>query len=187
MWRKLTETLNLELSLLLINTKEELEDRELSLEELSQLSGGVGLVDAMVSSTILMIVVINSLNVFGHTVNTLSKSKLRDSLNVEIHRDLEYIRDEVSNWARDETTWMTAYEPNVNDCENGTLAEALLYDSEVVLEEGTKQISSSITRTIQVDPNNSNLINISYKTSDGSLIKIESGTTLGIPAQGWCP
>ena len=45
-----------QLQTLLSQSKEELEDWELSLDELESLSGRLGLVDAMVSSSILMVI-----------------------------------------------------------------------------------------------------------------------------------
>ena len=88
-----------------------------------------------------------------------------------------------------------AYNPDNSACDAGTLATALLSDTSSGLEIGTEEVSLAdaptklqgftISRTINVDPDNSNLIRISY-TTDGGIINVEQNASMTTPAQGWC-
>ena len=62
---------------------------------------GFSLVEALVASFLLMFTVSQSLRVFSTTMDTIGKSRLRDSLNAAIHADLEEVRNEVADWATD--------------------------------------------------------------------------------------
>ena len=172
-------------------------DVELSLEELEQLTGGVGLVDAMVSSSVLMLIVSQSAGLFGQSMNALSKGRLRDGLNAAISADMELVRKNVADWASDTSMGgQLTYAPDTATCDAGTLGQALLADPSSGLSAGTSTVSLSgaptplqgisIDRTITVDPSNSNLIHVSYATRAGSPIAVEQHATLATPAQGWC-
>lgn len=184
------------LSALSIPLQDENDSIELSLEQLEELTGGVGLVDAMVSSSILMVIVSQSLGLFGNSMNALSRSKLRDGLNAAISADLEQVRHEVSDWASTTTVdGQMSYAPGDAACTAGTLAEALLaaksatlpVASAIDLSSAPTQLrGTTINRSISVDPTNKNLLRISYATADGSPISVSQNTTLSTPAQGWC-
>lgn len=171
-------------------------DQELTLEELEQLSAGVGLVDAMVSSSILMVVVSQSAGLFGSSMNALSNSQLRDGLNAAISADMERVRHEVADWASAASNdGQLAYAPSSEACDAGALGEALLLDKSSELPVAstidlsnapTRLQGTTINRTISVDPDNKNLIRISYTTADGSPVSVTQKTTLVTPAQGWC-
>ena len=172
-------------------------DHELSLEELEELTGGVGLVDAMVSSSILMVIVSQSAGLFGASMNAIGNGQLRDGLNAAISADMELVRQDVADWASDSSMGgQLTYDPDVTACDAGTLGTALLSDTDSGLSAGTTQLSMTeapsklqgvtINRTISVDPDNANLIKISYATADGSAISVNQSTTLSTPAQGWC-
>ena len=213
------DPLSSEQLLALINSlADEHADEELSLEELEQLSGGVGLVDAMVSSSILMVVVSQSAGIFGASINATGNSALRDGINAAISADMELVRQNVDDWAKDSTMGgQLAYDPDEAHCVSGTLGQALLDDPNSELSSGTTQVAvssaisapqseslndsedpaaireslsslkgTSINRTVSVDPNNHNLIRISYATADGSPIKVSQSSTLVTPAQAWC-
>ena len=179
------------------NQPDERVDVELSLEELEQLTGGVGLVDAMVSSSILMLIVSQSAGLFGQSMNALSEGRLRDGLNAAISADMELVRESVADWASETSMGgQLTYAPDAATCDAGTLGQALLADPDSGLSTGTSTVSLSgvptplqgitIERTITVDPSNSNLIHVSYSTSAESSMSVEQNTTLGTPAQGWC-
>lgn len=171
-------------------------DQELSLEQLEELSGGVGLVDAMVSSGILMVIVSQSAGLFGSSINALSNSQLRDGLNAAISADMELVRHHVADWASAASNdGQLAYAPSREACDAGALGEALLLDKSAELpvvstidlnNAPTKLQGVTINRSIRVDPDNANLIRISYATADGSAISVSQSTTLATPAQGWC-
>ena len=185
-----------QLRTLLLPLQDENESIELSLEQLEELSSGVGLVDAMVSSSILMVIVSQSADLFGHSMNALSNSKVRDGLNAAISADLEEVRHEVSDWASSTTVdGQMSYAPGDAECAAGKLGEALLTTKSAVLPvKSTIDLSTApiqlkgttINRSISLDPDNKNLIRISYATADGSPIKVNQSTTLATPAQGWC-
>ena len=185
-----------QLKKLLIQHSEELEDRELSLDELEDLGGGLGLVDAMVSSSILMVIATQSLGLVGNSMSAMGKGQMRDGLNAAINADLELVRHNVASWAKSTTSdGQNTYNPNSSACDAGTLAAALLADTNSGLESGTEPVSLAnaptklqgvtINRTIGVDPENSNLIKISYSTAGGS-IDVEQNASMVTPAQGWC-
>ena len=185
-----------QLEKLLIQHSEELEDRELSLDELEDLGGGLGLVDAMVSSSILMVIATQSLGLVGNSMSAMGKGQMRDGLNAAINADLELVRHNVASWAKSTTSdGQNTYNPNSSACDAGTLAAALLADTNSGLESGTEPVSLAnaptklqgvtINRTIGVDPENSNLIKISYSTAGGS-IDVEQNASMVTPAQGWC-
>ena len=185
-----------QLEKLLIQHSEEFEDRELSLDELEDLGGGLGLVDAMVSSSILMVIATQSLGLVGNSMSAMGKGQMRDGLNAAINADLELVRHNVASWAKSTTSdGQNTYNPNSSACDAGTLAAALLADTNSGLESGTEPVSLAnaptklqgvtINRTIGVDPENSNLIKISYSTAGGS-IDVEQNASMVTPAQGWC-
>ena len=185
-----------QLEKLLIQHSEELEDRELSLDELEDLGGGLGLVDAMVSSSILMVIATQSLGLVGNSMSAMGKGQMRDGLNAAINADLELVRHNVASWAKSTTSdGQNTYNPNSSACDAGTLAAALLADTNSGLVSGTEPVSLdnaptklqgvTINRTIGVDPENSNLIKISYSTAGGS-IDVEQNASMVTPAQGWC-
>ena len=185
-----------QLEKLLIQHSEELEDRELSLDELEDLGGGLGLVDAMVSSSILMVIATQSLGLVGNSMSAMGKGQMRDGLNAAINADLELVRHNVASWAKSTTSdGQNTYNPDSSACDAGTLAAALLADTNSGLESGTEPVSLAnaptklqgvtVNRTISVDPENSNLIKISYSTAGGS-IDVEQNASMVTPAQGWC-
>lgn len=192
------EIIRAQLERLIANSADEHDDQELSLQDLEGLSGGVGLVDAMVSSSILMVIVSQSAGLFGNSMDALNKSTLRDGINGAISADIELVRHDVASWAQgDGLDGQLRYEPDASACDAGTLGQALLSDSSSGVTAGTTQVSldsatnrlqgMTINRTISLDPENSNLIRISYATADGSAINVNQSATLATPAQGWCP
>ena len=185
------------LSEILRTDVEEQTDCELSLDELEQLTGGVGLVDAMVSSSILMLIVSQSAGMFGQSMNALSQGRLRDGLNAAISSDLELVRQQVADWSSDTSMGgQLTYDPDPDTCSAGTLGESLLSDPSSGLSNGTTSVSlqqaptplqgMSVQRTISIDPSNKNLIHVSYTTSEGSSLAVQQNATLATPAQGWC-
>lgn len=169
---------------------------ELTLDQLSNLRGGVGLVDAMVSSSILMVIVAQSTQLFGHSMDALGNGKLRDGLNAAISADLELVRHEVSDWARHSgADGQLAYQPTDEACRSATLGESLLADKQAQLPPSTSLDLTALSgdlkgvrvlRTMTVAPENRNLIKISYVTAPGSVVKVDHSAVLSPPAQGWC-
>ena len=72
------------------------ESSELSLDELEQLNGGVGLPEALVSSTILMTMVAGASGLFTSGMTASGQSSIQDALNAGIRADIESIRHDLS-------------------------------------------------------------------------------------------
>ena len=166
---------------------------------------GFSLVEALVSSFLLMLAVSQSLSVFGVTMNALGASRIRDGLNAAIHADLEAVRNEVATWRFDTSVeGMTAYnlQGDSEACKTNRLAEKLLEEKVATLPNIASPISlgdssvpsrgSSVERRITEfeRPNggtgDGNLIQVAYTTNPGSVVSIERKAVISIPAQGWC-
>ena len=157
------------------------------------------LTESLISSFILVGLATQTGHLFGDSMQALGKSRLRDNINAAIHRDIEDVRQLVSTWKADAsmtTNGQLAYWPDETQCDNGTLATALLRESTLSLpSSSTLDLSSAstalrgieVTRTIGTVVGNTNLIQVNYSTSSDSSLKTEVSTTLAIPAQGWCP
>ena len=93
------------------------------------------------------------------------------------------------------TNGQLAYLPDTVNCDNGTLATALLSDNTTTLPASSiLDLSSSstpmqgvqVSRTIGTSVGYSKLIQVDYSTNSGSSLKTKMNTPLAIPAQGWC-
>ena len=157
------------------------------------------LAESLISSFILVGLATQTGKLFGDSMQALGKSRLRDGINAAIHRDLEDVRQVVSAWKADgsmTTNGQLAYVPDTANCNNGTLATALLSDNTTTLPASSiLDLSSSstplqglqVTRRIGTLIGNNNLIQVDYSTTSSSVLKTKVSTTLAIPAQGWCP
>jgi len=171
----------------------------------SSFEAGFSLVEALISSFLLMLAVSQSLNVFGLTMNALGLSRIRDGLNAAIHADLEAVRNEVASWRLDTSVdGMTAYnlQDYSEDCKTNKLAEKLLDEKDATLlaivpaiDLGGSSVpskGSSVKRVINVfsrpdgGSGDGNLIQVAYSTNPGSVVSIERKAVISIPAQGWC-
>ena len=152
----------------------------------------------MVSSVLLMLVVSQSASLFSQSLGALGKARLRDGINAAIAADLEQVRHEVFTWAADTTPSLDgqlSYSPIASACNSGTLATQLLADRTAALPSQrsfTPGSSSSplpgvtISRSISVDPTDTNVLLVRYTTQSGSLVNVQQTTALVPPAQGWC-
>ena len=156
------------------------ENSELSLDELEQLNGGVGLPEALVSSTILMTMVAGASGLFTSGMTASGQSSIQDALNAGIRADIESIRHDLSSHNLDEATG--TYRPNA---ENGGIGQDFINALE--LEDidgkpGTQTRESfggeSVIRTIEA---NGNSITVTYSHS-GQQIQT---TSMVSPASGW--
>ena len=157
------------------------------------------LTESLISSSILVVLVAQTGNLFGDSMQALGKGRLRDGINAAIHRDLEDVPHIISSWRADgsmTTNGQLAYLPDMANCENGSLATALLSENTTKLPASSILDLSSIstplqgiqvTRTIATAVGNTNLIQVVYSTNSSSSLKTKMSTTLAIPAQGWCP
>ena len=168
--------------------------------------------EALVSSVILLALVSQSQRFFGESLNAMGSSRRNDSIISLIQADLEDIRHCVSlyalptsintssdDWCNDVTSNQTMpngqliYLPDETSCFDNTLANDLI-DQGVLPADGKLDTNSfhllknaSIVRTINVDPGNSNLLQVTYSMSGTTADKADQTFTMSIPAQGWCP
>lgn len=157
------------------------------------------LTESLISSFILVGLATQTGRLFGESMQALGKSRLRDGINAAIHRDLEDVRQVVSTWKADNsmtTNGQLAYMPDTANCNNGTLATALLTENTTTLPASSIiDLSTSstpfqglqVSRTIGTAVGNTNLIQVDYSTNSSTSLKTKVSTTLAIPAQGWCP
>lgn len=160
------------------------ESSELSFEELAQISGGVGMPEALVSSTILMAMVAAASGLFSNSMGAVSNSQIQDSLNAGVSANIENVRNDLSN--RFLNTSTGEYQPTVAS-NLGTDFLSTLSDDDGDSSNGSQ---SSITigdqivqRTITAD---GNTIEITYTHTDASGVTSEvQSTTMVSPASGW--
>ena len=157
------------------------------------------LTESLISSFILVALTTQTGQLFGDSIEALGKSRLRDSVNAVIHRDIEDVRRIIASWKADvsmQANGQLAYSPEKIQCENGTLATAFLSESSNTLPASLNLNLSSIKtplrnlivlRTIEEVSGNANLIQVNYTTIGNTSLKTEANTTFTIPAQGWCP
>lgn len=161
------------------------ESSELSLEELAQISGGVGMPEALVSSTILMAMVAAASGLFSNSMGAVSNSQIQDSLNAGVSANIENVRNDLSN--RFLNTSTGEYQPTPNISANlGAEFLKTLSDNDGNSANGSQENftigDQVVQRTITAD---GNTIEISY-THLGTMEQIDS-TTMVSPAAGWLP
>ena len=160
------------------------ESSELSLEELAQISGGVGIPEALVSSTILMAMVAGASGLFSGSMGAISNSQIQDALNAGVSANIENVRNDLSN--RFLNTSTGEYEPTVSSNLGADFLSTLSDDDG----DSSNGSQSSITignevvqRTITAD---GNTIEIKYTHTDAFGVTSEvEGTTMVSPATGW--
>ena len=162
-------------------------------------SNGFSLPEAMISSVLLLMVVNQSASLYNTSVKSLNGAQLRDGVDAAVFADLEAVRQEVFEWAQDSNTvdGQLSYSPPVDDCKNKSLATTLVSELSIELQPAGSTVdltyintpisNLTVTRTINVDSENGNLINIQYQSSGNSNLTVNKATTLLPPAQGWCP
>lgn len=159
---------------------------------------GFGMVEALVAGFLLIAAVTQAISLFFASINATDRARLRDGLNSAISADLEQVRHKVASWAlnANNDSGQLSYEPGIADCNNASLGVALLADlstelprsSVLDLSKAPDRLGAiTVNRSVSVVTGNNNLIQVSYSTAADSPIKVESSSTLSIPAQGWCP
>ena len=156
------------------------ESSELSLDELEELNGGVGLPEALISSTILMTMVAGASGLFTSGVTASGQSSIQDALNAGIRADIESIRHDLSNHSLDEATG--TYRPNA---EVGGIGQDFINALELEDIDGMPGTQTqenfggeNVIRTIEA---NGNSITVTYSHS-GQQIQT---TSMVSPASGW--
>ena len=149
---------------------------ELDLDSLETISGGLGLPEAMISSTILMVMLSSASGLFADSMGAVNNTKVQDALNAGIGANIEQVRNDLAGHLLAGTGEFT---PG-GAC--GALGQAFL-DSDNHTTSGNDLLSlggTDVTRSITSD---GNTITLSYSTSGSGTI---SSTTMVSPAGGWC-
>ena len=195
----------------LLSFDDEQEIEELDLAELSTISGGVGLPEALVSSTILMVLVSQSSGLFADSMGGLSKSRVRDGLNASIAADIELVRNQVSGFRSSQASGQLSFNPTDSDASDGLGSNFLTEMDGSLGSLGTDDVDGdginetvlsqnldgadfaehldgvTITRSISADPDHPHLIRVSYTTEGHDSVQTSNSTDMVFPAQGWLP
>ena len=156
----------------------EYESSDLSLEELEELTGGLGLPEALVSSTILMTMVAGTSGLFTNGMNAVGNSSIQDALNAGIRADIESIRHDLSSHNLNDATG--TYSPTAEDGEIGQdfIDSLNLEDIDEWHQTRENFGGQSVIRTIKADGNS---ITVTYSHSGG----VAHSTSMVAPAAGW--
>ena len=180
---------------------DENEAADLSLDELEQLSGGVGLPEALVSSTILMAMVAGASGSFVNSMGASSNSQIQDMLNAGIHSDIENVRHDLSTHNQESngtySDTLQTYMEGGQQVEKGLgfdFIDANYVDSDPSLQ-GVQEVipvgSESVLRTLEADGNKITVTytydpdgNYSQPDTEGNRFVIQD-ITMVAPAAGW--
>ncbi len=161
------------------------EAADLSLDELEALSGGVGLPEALVSSTILMAMVSAACGSFVNSMGAVSNSQIQDALNAKIHANIEQVRSDLANFDFNED--IGTYTPRAA---SGAIGQSFISNSGYSdnnaakgLQETLKIGEVEVIRDIQA---NGNSIELTYTyTEEGGSESTVQSTSMVAPAAGW--
>ena len=153
---------------------------DLSFAELEQLTGGIGLPEALVSSTVLMTMVAGTSGLFTNGMNAAGNSSIQDAINAGIRADIESIRHDVSNHNLDAATG--TYRPTA---EAGGIGQEFVnsldlqdIDQRAGIQTQQNYGGESVVRTIKADGDS---ITVTYSHSG----KPVQNTSMVVPASGW--
>ena len=168
----------------------------LSLDQLEALSGGVGLPEALVSSTILMAMVAGASGLFADSMGSMQNSRMRDALNAGVNANIEQVREQLAGYA---STGNGEYNPSASQA--GSLGEHFVttvldpsgssgydHDNDGTNDgiQTTESIGGeSVIRTV-LWSGNSIEISYSHVGDDGATTNVQ-GTSMVAPAAGWLP
>jgi len=161
------------------------ERADLNLDQLESLSGGVGLPEAMVSSTILMAMVGGACGCFANSMGAVSNSQIQDALNAGIHANIEEVRNDLAQ--HDFNAAIGTYTPTAD---SGAIGQAFMDSSGYADDNDVEGIQTTLTiggetviRDIQA---NGNSIEVTYTyTDDGGSTSTVQSTSMVAPATGW--
>lgn len=166
------------------------ETADLSLDQLEDLAGGVGLPEAMVSSTILMAMVSGACGCFANSMGAVSNSQIQDALNAGIHANIEQVRNDLAQHNFDENTG--TYNPTVaSDIGQNFLDNSGYTDKDGNATNGIEteiQVGNETVNRIILADGNSITVTYTYEEQSGSSSGSTSTlreTTMVAPAAGW--
>ena len=157
------------------------ESSDLSIDQLEQIAGGVGLPEALVSSTILMAMVAGASEMFVNSVGAVGDSQSQDLINTTIHSNIESVRHQLTNHNYNEATGM--YNPQV---ESGSIGEDFVQSLNLIdanpkrsgIQTNLQIGNENIIRTIEADGNG---ITVTYRHGGNDV----QSTSMVAPASGW--
>ena len=157
------------------------ESSDLSIDQLEQITGGVGLPEALVSSTILMAMVAGASGMFVNSVGAVGDSQSQDLINTTIHSNIESVRHQLTNHNYNEATGM--YNPQV---ESGAIGEDFVQSLNLIdanpersgIQTNLQIGNENIIRTIEADGNG---ITVTYRHGGNDV----QSTSMVAPASGW--
>ena len=157
------------------------ESSDLTIDQLEQITGGVGLPEALVSSTILMAMVAGASGMFVNSVGAVGDSQSQDLINTTIHSNIESVRHQLTNHNYNEATGM--YNPQV---ESGSIGEDFVQSLNLIdanperrgIQTNLQIGNENIIRTIEADGNG---ITVTYRHGGNDV----QSTSMVAPASGW--
>ena len=157
------------------------ESSDLSIDQLEQITGGVGLPEALVSSTILMAMVAGASGMFVNSVGAVGDSQSQDLINTTIHSNIESVRHQLTNHNYNEATGM--YNPQV---ESGAIGEDFIQSLNLIdanpersgIQTNLQVGNENVIRTIEADGNG---ITVTYRHGGNDV----QSTSMVAPASGW--
>ena len=157
------------------------ESSDLSIDQLEQITGGVSLPEALVSSTILMAMVAGASGMFVNSVGAVGDSQSQDLLNSAIHSNIESVRHQLTNHNYNEATGM--YNPQV---ESGAIGEDFVQSLNLIdanpersgIQTNLQIGNENVIRTIEADGNG---ITVTYKHGGNDV----QSTSMVAPSSGW--
>ena len=157
------------------------ESSDLSIDQLEQITGGVGLPEALVSSTILMAMVAGASGMFVNSVGAVGDSQSQDLINTSIHSNIESVRHQLTNHNYNEVTGM--YNPQV---ESGAIGEDFVQSLNLIdanpeqsgIQTNLQIGNENVIRTIEADGNG---ITVTYRHGGNDV----QSTSMVAPASGW--
>lgn len=157
------------------------ERADLSLDELEQLTGGVGLPEALVSSTVLMTMVAGTSGLFTNGMIAAGNSSIQDAINAGIRADIESIRHDVSKHNLNTATG--TYSPTAEEGGIGQEFIDSLDLQDLDEREGGIQTQEdfggeTVIRTIRA---NGDSITVTYSHSGTPM----QNSSMVMPASGW--
>ena len=155
---------------------------ELNLESLESISGGLGLPESLISSTILMIMVSSASGLFADSMGAINKTSVQDALNAGISANIEEVRNDLAGHLLNTTTG--EYEPGTTS-NLGTTFLSTYSDEDTGLDGNQTTVTigdQQLVRTITAD---GNTIEVTY-SHDGESSAIQRSTMVS-PAAGWLP
>ena len=159
----------------------EYESSDLNIDQLEAITGGVGLPEALVSSTILMAMVAGASGMFVNSVGAVGDSQSQDLINTTIHSNIESVRHQLTNHNYNEATGM--YNPQV---ESGAIGEDFVQSLNLIdanpersgIQTNLQIGNENIIRTIEADRNG---ITVTYRHGGNDV----QSTSMVAPASGW--